>query len=155
MLGLRGGNEVGVDTYVLSLSAHLSTPPPPFNAQRRVNCSDLPLHPQTDPAEKEYEKSKNGRRMTSSRLNLPCVVTGKEASSYFNSFHTEQLANTSLSPVRLLVARGVTRLLRREVSEEMSDLEEKGAEDEIVQRGRRRRMVGVRSLGVRSNLRSS
>jgi len=46
------------------------------------------------------------------------------------------LANPSLSSTRLLTARGVTRLLRGEVSEAKSDLEEAvsqgGADDEAV-----------------------
>lgn len=52
------------------------------------------------------------------------LVTGKDGYSDSQSFYTEQLANPSLSSPHLLTARGVTRLLRGEVQEAKSDLEE-------------------------------
>ena len=92
-----------------------------------------------DLAKKEYEKSKKWAdddfllQLIESTINL---VTGKEGYSDSNSFYTEQLANPSLSSTRLLTARGVTRLLRGEVAEAKSDLEEAmsqgGADDETV-----------------------
>ena len=92
-----------------------------------------------DLARKEYEKSKKWAeddlllQLIESTINL---VTGKEGYSDCNSFYTEQLANPSLSSTRLLTARGVTRLLRGEVTEAKSDLEEAisqgGADDETV-----------------------
>lgn len=92
-----------------------------------------------DLAKKEYEKSKKWAeddlllQLIESTINL---VTGKEGYSDCNSFYTEQLANPSLSSTRLLTARGVTRLLRGEVTEAKSDLEEaisqEGADDETI-----------------------
>ncbi|KAI0299268.1 coatomer epsilon subunit-domain-containing protein [Russula brevipes] len=52
------------------------------------------------------------------------LVTGKDGYSDSQSFYTEQVANPSLSSPHLLTARGVTRLLRGEVQEAKSDLEE-------------------------------
>lgn len=52
------------------------------------------------------------------------LVTGKDGYSDTQSFYTEQLANPSISSPHLLTARGVTRLLRGEVQEAKSDLEE-------------------------------
>ncbi|KAI0078683.1 hypothetical protein K474DRAFT_1593499 [Panus rudis PR-1116 ss-1] len=52
------------------------------------------------------------------------LVTGKDAYSDPASFYTEQLANPSLTSPHLLTARGVTRLLRGEISAAKSDLEE-------------------------------
>ena len=60
------------------------------------------------------------------------LVTGSDAYQNSFSFYSEQLANPSLSSSHLLTARGVTRLLRGEVNEAKSDLEEvlKNGEDE-------------------------
>lgn len=60
------------------------------------------------------------------------LVTGADAYANSVSFYSEQLANPSLSSAKLLTARGVTRLLRGEVNESKSDLEEaaKGGDDE-------------------------
>lgn len=52
------------------------------------------------------------------------LVTGKDAYADSNAFYTEQLANPSLSSPHLLTARGVTRLLKGEVTEAKSDFEE-------------------------------
>jgi len=52
------------------------------------------------------------------------LVTGKDSYLDAHSFYTEQLANPSVSSPHLLTARGVTRLLRGEVQEAKSDLEE-------------------------------
>ena len=53
------------------------------------------------------------------------LVTGSDAYQNSFSFYSEQLANPSLSSSHLLTARGVTRLLRGEVNEAKSDLEDK------------------------------
>ena len=64
------------------------------------------------------------------------IVAGKEGYSVSTLSHTERLANPSLSPTRLLAARGVTRLLRGKVVKARSDLEEAmsraGADSETV-----------------------
>jgi coatomer protein complex subunit epsilon len=52
------------------------------------------------------------------------LVTGKDNYLDTHSFYTEQIANPSVSSPHLLTARGVTRLLRGEVQEAKSDLEE-------------------------------
>jgi hypothetical protein len=80
-----------------------------------------------DLAKKEFEKSK---RWAEDDLLLQLIessiglVTGKDAYSDSNSFYTEQLANPSLSSPHLLTARGITRLLKGEIDEAKSDLEE-------------------------------
>jgi coatomer protein complex subunit epsilon len=51
-------------------------------------------------------------------------VTGKDAYANTNSFYTEQLGNPSLTSPHILTARGVTRILRNEIPEAKSDLEE-------------------------------
>lgn len=119
-LGLSGGNQESVEAVALIVQIFLS-----------INRPDL--------AKKEYEKCKKWAeddlllQLIESIINL---VTGKEGYSDCNSFYTEQLANPSLSSTRLLTARGVTRLLRGEVAEAKSDLEEVisqgGADDETV-----------------------
>jgi len=119
-LGLNGGNEESVEAVALIVQIFLS-----------INRPDL--------AKREYEKSKKWAeddlllQLIESTINL---VTGKEGYSDSNSFYTEQLANPSLSSTKLLTARGVTRLLRGEVAEAKSDLEEAisqgGADDETV-----------------------
>jgi len=52
------------------------------------------------------------------------LVTGKDNYSNTTSFYTEQLGNPSLTSPHLLTARGVTRILRGEIQEAKSDLEE-------------------------------
>lgn len=52
------------------------------------------------------------------------LVTGKDGYADCNSFYTEQLANPSLSSPHVLTARGITRLLRGEISAANSDFEE-------------------------------
>lgn len=80
-----------------------------------------------DLAKKEFEKSK---RWAEDDLLLQLIessiglVTGKDAYADSNAFYTEQLANPSLSSPHLLTARGITRLLKGEVNEAKSDLEE-------------------------------
>jgi len=63
------------------------------------------------------------------------LVTGKDSYSDAHSFYTEQIANPSVSSPHLLTARGVTRLLRGEVQEAKSDLEEavaqRGGQDDM------------------------
>jgi len=119
-LGLSGGNEESVEAVALIVQIFLS-----------ISRPDL--------AKREYEKTKKWAeddlplQLIESTINL---VTGKEGYSDSNSFYTEQLANPSLSSTKLLTARGVTRLLRGEVSEAKSDLEEAisqgGGDDETV-----------------------
>ena len=78
-------------------------------------------------ARKEFERAKHWAeddlllQLIESSIGL---VTGKEGYSDSQSFYTEQLANPSVSSPHLLTARGVTRLLRGEVQEAKSDLEE-------------------------------
>ena len=52
------------------------------------------------------------------------LVTGKDNYSNTLSFYTEQLGNPSVSSPSLLTSRGVTRILRGEIEEAKSDLEE-------------------------------
>ncbi|KAI0046555.1 hypothetical protein FA95DRAFT_1560020 [Auriscalpium vulgare] len=86
----------------------------------------LSIH-RPDLARKEYERSKAWAeddlllQLIESSIGL---VTGKDGYSDTHAFYTEQLANPSLSSPHLLTARGVTRLLRGEVAEAKSDLEE-------------------------------
>jgi len=137
-LGLSGGNEESVEAYV-SLRI-VQCPYLTFNLHRVALTVQIFLSiNRPDLAKKEYEKSKKWAeddlllQLIESTINL---VTGKEGYSDCNSFYTEQLANPSLSSTRLLTARGVTRLLRGEVTEAKSDLEEAigqgGADDETV-----------------------
>ncbi|KAF5350232.1 hypothetical protein D9758_007814 [Tetrapyrgos nigripes] len=84
-----------------------------------INRSDL--------AKKEFERSKRWAeddlllQLIESNIGL---VTGKDGYSNTNSFYTEQLGNPSLSSPHILTARGVTRILRDEIPEAKSDLEE-------------------------------
>ncbi|TFK29650.1 coatomer complex protein [Coprinopsis marcescibilis] len=84
-----------------------------------INRSDL--------AKKQFERSKRWAeddlllQLIESNIGL---VTGKDSFSNSQSFYTEQLANPSMSSPHLLTARGVTRLLRNEIQEAKSDLEE-------------------------------
>lgn len=80
-----------------------------------------------DLAKKQFERSK---RWAEDDLLLQSIeamiglVTGKDNYSNSLSFYTEQLGNPSLSSPRLLTSRGVTRILRGEIQEAKSDLEE-------------------------------
>ena len=86
----------------------------------------LSIH-RPDLARKEFERAKHWAeddlllQLIESTIGL---VTGKDGYFDTQSFYTEQLANPSLSSPHLLTARGVTRLLRGEVQEAKSDLEE-------------------------------
>ncbi|KAI0255714.1 coatomer epsilon subunit-domain-containing protein [Lactifluus subvellereus] len=86
----------------------------------------LSIH-RPDLARKEFERAKQWAeddlllQLIESSIGL---VTGKDGYSDSQSFYTEQLANPSLSSPHLLTARGVTRLLRGEIQEAKSDLEE-------------------------------
>lgn len=86
----------------------------------------LTIH-RPDLAKKEFDRSKSWAEddlllgLIESSIGL---VTGKDAYSNAHSFYTEQIANPSLSSPHLLTARGVTRLLRNEVPDAKSDLEE-------------------------------
>lgn len=80
-----------------------------------------------DLAKKQFDRSK---RWAEDDLLLQLIestiglVTGKDGYSNTSSFYTEQLGNPSLSSPHLLTARGVTRILRNEIPEARSDLEE-------------------------------
>ena len=52
------------------------------------------------------------------------LTTGTDKYNNTYSFYTEQLGNPSVSSPHLLVSRGVTRLLRGEINDAKSDLEE-------------------------------
>ncbi|KAJ3512131.1 hypothetical protein NLJ89_g3705 [Agrocybe chaxingu] len=80
-----------------------------------------------DLAKKQFDRSK---RWAEDDLLLQLIestiglVTGKDGYANSSSFYTEQLGNPSLSSPHLLTARGVTRILRGEIQEAKSDLEE-------------------------------
>ncbi|KAH8103983.1 coatomer epsilon subunit-domain-containing protein [Cristinia sonorae] len=80
-----------------------------------------------DLARKEFERSKRWAeddillQLIESSISL---VTGKDGYNDPNSFYTEQLANPSLTSPHLLTARGITRLLKGEISGAKSDFEE-------------------------------
>ena len=86
----------------------------------------LSIH-RPDLARKEFERAKQWAeddlllQLIESSIGL---VTGKDNYLDAHSFYTEQIANPSVSSPHLLTARGVTRLLRGEVQEAKSDLEE-------------------------------
>ncbi|KAA1469005.1 hypothetical protein DENSPDRAFT_772271 [Dentipellis sp. KUC8613] len=86
----------------------------------------LSIH-RPDLARKEFERSKQWAeddlllQLIEASIGL---VTGKDGYADSSSFFTEQLANPSLSSPHLLTSRGVTRLLRGEIVEAKSDLEE-------------------------------
>ncbi|KAJ7155424.1 coatomer complex protein [Mycena crocata] len=80
-----------------------------------------------DRAKKEFDRAKQWAeddlllQLIESSIGL---VAGKDGYSNSNSFYTEQLGNPSLSSPHILTARGVTRILRNEIPEAKSDLEE-------------------------------
>jgi len=80
-----------------------------------------------DLAKKQFERSK---RWAEDDLLLQLIestiglVTGKDGYANASSFYTEQLGNPSLSSPHILTSRGVTRILRNEVREAKSDLDE-------------------------------
>jgi len=86
----------------------------------------LSIH-RPDLAKKQFERSK---RWAEDDLLLQLIestiglVTGKDGYSNTSSFYTEQLGNPSLTSLHILTARGVTRILRNEIPEAKSDLEE-------------------------------
>jgi len=86
----------------------------------------LSIH-RPDLAKKTFERIKNSAeddlllQLIESTIGL---VTGKDGYKDSSSFYSEQLGNPSLSSPHLLTARGVTRLLRNEVQEAKSDLDE-------------------------------
>ncbi|KAK6992255.1 heme peroxidase [Favolaschia claudopus] len=81
----------------------------------------------TDRAKKEFDRAKQWAeddlllQLIESSIGL---VASKDGYSNANSFYTEQLGNPSLSSPHILTARGVTRILRNEIPEAKSDLEE-------------------------------
>jgi coatomer protein complex subunit epsilon len=80
-----------------------------------------------DLARKQFERSKRWAeddlllQLIESNIGL---ITGKEGYANTVSFYTEQLGNPSLTSPHILTARGVTRILRNEVQDARSDLEE-------------------------------
>jgi len=86
----------------------------------------LSIH-RSDLARKEFDRAK---QWAEDDLLLQLIeasvgmVTGKDSYSDCHSFFTEQLGNPSLTSPHLLTCRGVARLLRGEVAEARSDLEE-------------------------------
>lgn len=80
-----------------------------------------------DLARKEFDRAKNWAeddtllQLIEAAIGL---VTGKDGYSDCYSFFTEQLANPSLTSPHLLTSRGIARLLRGEVVDARSDLEE-------------------------------
>ncbi|KAF7985132.1 hypothetical protein HWV62_7680 [Athelia sp. TMB] len=86
----------------------------------------LSIH-RPDLAKKEFDRSKQWAEddlllgLIESSIGL---VSGKDSYSNANAYYTEQIANPSLSSPNLLTARGITRLLRGEIPEARSDLEE-------------------------------
>ncbi|KAJ6619468.1 coatomer complex protein [Mycena sp. CBHHK59/15] len=81
----------------------------------------------SDRAKKEFDRAKQWAeddlllQLIESSIGL---VAAKDGYSNSNSFYTEQLGNPSLSSPHILTARGVTRILRNEIPEAKSDLEE-------------------------------
>ncbi|KAJ7115971.1 coatomer complex protein [Mycena epipterygia] len=81
----------------------------------------------TDRAKREFDRAKQWAeddlllQLIESSIGL---VAAKDGYSNPNSFYTEQLGNPSLSSPHILTARGVTRILRNEIPEAKSDLEE-------------------------------
>lgn len=80
-----------------------------------------------DLAKKQFDRSK---RWAEDDLLLQLIestiglVTGKDNYANSSSFYTEQIGNPSLSSSHLLTARGVVRILRGEIAEAKSDLDE-------------------------------
>src|ERR1700722_2436731 len=80
-----------------------------------------------DLAKKEFERAKQWAeddlllQLIESFIGL---MTGKDSYTNSTSFYTEQLGNPSLTSPHLLTARGVARVLRGEIPEAKSDLEE-------------------------------
>lgn len=80
-----------------------------------------------DLAKKEYERALKWAEddvLLQSIESSIGLVTGADGYSNTFSYYSEQLGNPSLSSPHLLTARGVARLLRGEVTEAKSDLEE-------------------------------
>ncbi|KAF7356580.1 Heme peroxidase [Mycena venus] len=81
----------------------------------------------TDRAKREFDRAKQWAeddlllQLIESSIGL---VAAKDGYSNANSFYTEQLGNPSLTSPHVLTARGVTRILRNEIPEAKSDLEE-------------------------------
>ena len=80
-----------------------------------------------DMAKKEYERAKRWAeddlllQLIESTIDL---VTGKNGYNNPLNFYTEQLGNPSLTSPHILTSRGVARILRNEIPEARSDLEE-------------------------------
>lgn len=80
-----------------------------------------------DLAKKEYERALKWAEDDLLLQYIEAMIglkTGTEKYSNTYSFYTEQIGNPSVSSPHLLTSRGVTRLLRGEISEAKSDLEE-------------------------------
>jgi len=80
-----------------------------------------------DLAKKQFERSKRWAEddlLLQSIESMIVLVTGKDNYTNPLSFCTEQLGNPSLNSPHLLITRGVARILRGEIQEAKSDLEE-------------------------------
>jgi len=80
-----------------------------------------------DLAKKQFERSKRWAEDDLLLQSIEAMIglaTGKDNYSNSLSFYTEQLGNPSLSSPHLLTSRGVARILRGEIQEGKSDLEE-------------------------------
>lgn len=86
----------------------------------------LSIH-RPDLARKEFDRSKKWAEddlLLGSIESSISLVTGKDGYSNAHSYYTEQIGNPSLSSPQLLTARGITRVLRNEIFDARSDLEE-------------------------------
>ncbi|EIN09551.1 hypothetical protein PUNSTDRAFT_51790 [Punctularia strigosozonata HHB-11173 SS5] len=80
-----------------------------------------------DLARKEFDRAKDWAEddlLLQSIESSIGLVTGRDSYSDPHSFFTEQIANPTVTSPHLLTARGITRLLRGEIAEARSDLEE-------------------------------
>lgn len=80
-----------------------------------------------DLARKQFERSKSWAEDDLLLQLIESIIglaTGKDGYSNTQSFYTEQLGNPSLTSPHILTARGVARIMRNEVQEAKSDLEE-------------------------------
>ncbi|KAI0792164.1 coatomer epsilon subunit-domain-containing protein [Abortiporus biennis] len=109
-LGGSGGvNDENLEAVAVTTQIYLSISRPDL-ASKQLKLS------------KKWASDETLIQLIESSINL---YTGKDSYSDPNSFYNEQLANPSLaSPPHLLVARGVSRLLKGEINGAKSDLEE-------------------------------
>jgi len=80
-----------------------------------------------DLAKRQFDRSKRWAEddlLLQSIESMIGLTTGKDNYANSFSFYTEQLSNPSLTSPHLLTARGITRILRGEIQEAKSDLDE-------------------------------